>query len=62
MEMVTSSDTTSMKFVVKVKGQVRTQPLPRSLAEAAVANLPANERTLAEIVAVTAEGRELLLG
>ena len=50
-----------LKFIVKVNGQVRTSPLLRKLAEAAVLTLPENERSLAELVPVTKGGKELLL-
>jgi len=50
-----------LKFVVKVNGQVRTTPLLRKLAEAALETLPENERTLAVLVPVTQGGKELLL-
>ena len=50
-----------LKYIVKVNGQARTAPLMRSLAEAAVQNLPVNERALAELVLVTEGGQELLL-
>ena len=50
-----------LKYVVKVNGQVRTAPLLKALAEAAVQNLPVEERALAELVAVTGTGQELLL-
>jgi hypothetical protein len=49
------------KYVVKVNGQVRTAPLLRSLAETAIQNLPENERSIAELVLVTTNGKELLL-
>jgi hypothetical protein len=50
-----------LKYVVKVNGKVRTAPLLKNLAEAAIQNLPENERALAELVAVTNTGQELLL-
>lgn len=53
---------TEMKFVVKVNGQARTAALPRTLAEAAIQNLPESERALAQLVPVTDNGQELLLG
>ena len=52
---------TELKYVVKVNGQVRTAPLLKNLAEAAVQNLPEAERTLAQLVPVTQTGQELLL-
>ena len=49
------------KYVVKVNGQVRTAPLLRTLAEAAIQNLPESERAAAQLVPVTESGQELLL-
>lgn len=51
-----------LKYVIKVNGQIRTVPLLRQLAEDALQNLPESEREIAELVAVTAAGKELLLG
>lgn len=53
---------TELKYVVKVNGQTRTTPLPKTLAEAAIQNLPEGERPFAQIVPVTETGQELLLG
>ena len=50
-----------LKYVVKVNGKVRTAPLLRTLAEAAVQNLPEDERSIALLVPVTEGGQELLL-
>ena len=50
-----------LKFVVKVNGKIRTSPLLRKLAEAAVETLPEDERSLAVLVPVTQGGKELLL-
>lgn len=50
-------------FAVKVNGRVVATNLPsRAIAEAQVYNLPADQRSLAEIVSVTADGRQMLLG
>ena len=51
-----------LKYVIKVNGQIRTVPLLKQLAEDALQNLPESEREIAELVAVTAAGKELLLG
>ena len=51
-----------LKYVIKVNGQIRTAPLLKQLAEAALQNLPESEREIAELVAVTWGGKELLLG
>ena len=51
-----------LKYVIKVNGQIRTAPLLKQLAEDALQNLPESERTIAELVPVTASGQELLLG
>ena len=50
-----------LKYVVKVNGKIRTKPLLRTLAEAAVSNLPEDERSIAVLVPVTDGGKELLL-
>lgn len=50
-----------LKFIVKVNGQIRTAPLLRMLAEAAVQNLPEHERAIATLVPATEDGQELLL-
>ena len=51
-----------LKYVVKVNGQSRTAALPKTLAEAAIQNLPESERALAQLVPVTEGGQEILLG
>lgn len=50
-----------IKYVVKVNGKIRTAALPKTLAEAAVQNLPESEQGIAQIVPVTDKGQELLL-
>lgn len=50
------------KYIIKVNGQPRTAPLPRTLAENAIQQLPENERSLAQIVPVAQDGKEILLG
>lgn len=50
-------------FSIRVNGRVVASNLPsRQLAEAQLLTLPAEQRALAEIVPVTADGRSLLLG
>lgn len=50
-------------FAVKVNGRTVSTNLPsRSIAEAQIFNLPADQRSLAEIVSVTSDGRQVLLG
>lgn len=50
-------------FAVKVNGRIVATNLPsRAIAEAQVYNLPADQRSLAEIVTVTSDGRQMLLG
>lgn len=51
-----------LKYVVKVNGKARTVALPKTLAEAAIQNLPEDERGIALLVPVTENGQELLLG
>lgn len=50
-----------LKYVIKVNGKICSAPLLRTLAEAAIQNLPENERVIAELVPVTESGKELLL-
>lgn len=50
-------------YNVLVQGRVVIPNLPsRSIAEGQVFNLPPDQRALAEIVPVTADGRQMLLG
>lgn len=50
-------------FAVKVNGQIIATNLPsRSIAETQIFNLPVDQRALAEIVSVTSDGRQVLLG
>lgn len=52
-----------MRFVVKVNGVTICGPQPtRPLAEAYILTLPAEQRALAEVVPVTTDNKELLLG
>lgn len=51
------------KYVVKVQGRVVSAPqASRNLAEAFILNLPVDQRSLAEVVPVSDQGKELLLG
>ena len=60
-EMLTNSD--NVLFGIKVNGKlINEKYVNRILAEQAKLNLPENERLVAEIVAVTEDGKELLLG
>jgi hypothetical protein len=50
-------------YAIKINGQTIIPNIPsRMLAEAALFNLPASQRALAEIVTVTSDGRSVLLG
>lgn len=60
--LLTDTQQGEVKYVVKVRGQVRTAPLTRALAESQVNSLPLEEQPLAEIVPVTTNGQEILLG
>ena len=52
-----------MKYLVVVNGTPISNPqASRSLAEAIVLQLPADQRMVAEIRSVTTDGRQLLLG
>lgn len=51
------------KFVIKVNGQIVSIAFASAqLAEAAITNLPEAQQAIAEVVPVTADGREVLLG
>ena len=51
------------KFMVKVNGQVIQADIPsRQLAESVVFQLPADQRHVAEIIAVTSDGKTALFG
>lgn len=57
------SDNTVMYYVVRVNGQNMTIPFSsRQLAEAEMSKLAPDLRPLAEVVPVTSDGKELLLG
>lgn len=59
--MLTEINTTL--FAIKVNGQTIVTNIPsRSLAEATLFNLPPEQRNLAEIVAVTSDGKSVLFG
>lgn len=60
--LLTDTQQGDVKWVVKVNGVIRTAPLAKTLAEAAIANLPIEEQSQAEVVAVTTGGQEILLG
>lgn len=50
-------------YAIKVNGKIVVPNIPsRSLAEATLFNLPADQRAIAEIVTVTSDGKSLLLG
>lgn len=57
------NDNTVIYYVVRVNGQNMTIPFnSRQLAEMEITKLAPNLQSLAEVVPVTAEGKELLLG
>ena len=59
--MLTEVNTTS--WVVRVHGQAVSANLPsQRLAEHALLQLPADQRAIAEIVPVTADGKMVLMG
>lgn len=60
--LLTDSAPQETKYVVKVNGQVRTAPLPKHLAESTLSTLPLEEQARAELVPVTNQGQEILLG
>lgn len=59
--MLTEVDST--KYSIVVQGRVvSTNLATRNLAEAVILTLPADQRAIAEIVPVTAEGKQVLFG
>lgn len=51
------------RYAVKVNGKVVTQPFTtQTLAEHALYNLPEDQRQTAQVVPVTQDGKEILLG
>jgi len=56
------NENNEVKYVVKVNGAVVSIEFPsQALAEAAIANLPTDQQSLAEVVPVS-NGQEILLG
>ena len=51
-----------IKYVVKVNGAPISPPTTRELAESQKMQLPLETRHLAEVVAVTNDGKEVLFG
>jgi hypothetical protein len=57
------TETTPMLYSVRVNGVTVCANMPsRSLAEAAILNLPLDQRAIAEVVPTTAEGKVVLFG
>lgn len=51
------------KYVIKVKGQIVSIPYSsRELATQFIGNLPQDQQLIAEVVAVTHQGQEILFG
>ena len=51
------------KYVIKVNGRIVSIPFSsRMVAQQNVGNLPQEQQIIAEVVAVTPEGKELLFG
>ena len=56
-------ETEEVKYVIKVNGQVVSIPYTSEfLAQQNIANLSPDQQMLAEVVAVTPDGKELLFG
>lgn len=52
-----------VRYVIKVKGQNVSVPFAtKMLAEQHLGNLPQEQQTIAEIVIVTEDGKQILLG
>ena len=57
------SEVEETKYVIKVRGQVVSVPFnTRSVAEQNIGNLPMDQQMIAEVVAVTSDGKEILFG
>lgn len=56
------SDNTTVYYVVRVNGQVVSVPTTKTIAEMEKMKLAPELQMVAEIVAVTADGKQLLLG
>lgn len=57
------ADGTVLYYALKVNGRIITPPLLNpALLEEYRRNLPPDQKALAEVVSVTPEGREMLLG
>ena len=57
------TETAPMLYSVRVNGITVSANLPsRQLAEAAILNLPVDQRALAEVVPTTADGKVVLFG
>lgn len=57
------TEVSTMKFVVKVNGVIVSPTLPtRRLAESMILTLPADQQAIAEILTISDQGKELLLG
>jgi len=63
MDNMITDDVDTVFYVVKVNGVAVSAPFnERMLAEMAKSNLPEEQMMLAEVVPVTADGNQLLLG
>lgn len=62
-EMLTNDDPTVVQYVIKVNGIPVSAPFgDKMLAEMARNNLPEEQRMIAEVVPVTSDGKQILLG
>lgn len=63
MDNIITDDVNVVKYVVKVNGvEISTRFGERMMAEMAMNNLPDEQKTIAEVVSVTTDGKQLLLG
>ncbi len=58
----TESMMSEQYYVLKVNGAAVTPPTTRALVEQKKSELPAQSQALAEVVRVTADGKEILFG
>lgn len=58
-----SQPQTTTFYAIKINGVITSRPFPdRGMAHAQIQNLSESQQHIAEIVAVTSDGREMLFG
>lgn len=63
MEQILNAGADQVQYVIKVNGVAISSPFgDRTVAEMARNNLPEEQKVLAEVVAVTTDGQQVLFG